>query len=359
MREVKEVAAGAQFSRSSENGRVADSGTRAFKILMDYPGEVVNLQQTCGVYIGSPHPFNPQIFCASFDARYDGESRMVILCTFQYASAASSDSTQDNREKAPDIRPANWSVASSIAEAPAHAWLPIDHPALDPDWQVPANPVGDRYDGVTRVEPVVTFSIEQYESVDPTRHTLLSGVVNSSTFRIGNFSAPTRSLMFRGVQCQPTVESWGPNIFRGWKATYEFLYRKGYAGKKLGDIGWDIAIPQTGFSVKAFAPPGNEVDDAYGQPLKHGGKGDPSEFSGRILEPLALPPGITADEKVRAMIKVFSYENGGASQLPSAQPIPMNDNGRPRKETANPKVLLYRYQVQDEYDFNNFGIRLF
>jgi hypothetical protein len=58
------------------------------------------------------------------------------------------------------------------------------------------------------------------------------------------------------------------------------------------------------------------------------------------------------------MVMVFEYENGGASQLPSAQPIPINDNGRPRIDTASPKVLVYRYQVQDEIDFSQFGLRL-
>lgn len=159
--------------------------------------------------------------------------------------------------------------------------------------------------------------------------------------------------MFRGVQCNPVVESWGSNIYRGWKATYEFVYKKNYAGEELGDIGWDIAIPQTGFNVKAFTPPGGADDDPFGQPLKHAnGK---IGFEGGVP---FLPVGIDEDEKVRAMVKVFEYENGGASQLPSSQPIPINDNGRPRIETASPKVLLYRYQVQPSYDFSLLNLRL-
>lgn len=357
MREVKEVAAGASVSRSSENGRFADSGTRAFKILMDYPGEVVDLQQTCGVYIGSPHPFNPQIFCTSFDARYDGESRMVILCTFQYASAASSDSTQDNREKAPDIRPANWSVASTLTEAPAWLWKPIGHSTLGGDWQVPVNTVGDRYDGVTRVEPMVTYSIEQYESQDPNRHVSLAGVVNDASFKIGTFTAPQRTLMFRGVQCQPVVESWGQNIYRGWKATYEFVYKKGYAGEELGDIGWDVATPQTGFNIKNIeAALGGGIHEVGSLLLAHDSSGKITDWP---ADP-SLAPG-TNNKKVRGMVLVHAYADGsgGASQLPCAQPIALNDDGTPRSSTATPPVKVYRYQVQPEYDFNNFGIRLF
>jgi hypothetical protein len=230
-------------------------------------------------------------------------------------------------------------------------WKPIGNATLGTSWQVPANTVGDRYDGVVRVEPLVTFSIDQYVTSDPSSNVLLAGCVNSGNFKIGAFTAPARTLMFRGVQCQPVVETWGPNIFRGWKATYEFVYKSNYAGSTLGNIGWDIAVPQTGFNVKAFNPldiAGSS--DPYGQPLKH--------KSGKIDSPLALPDTITADQKVRAMVLVFEYENGGASQLPSAQPIPINDNGRPRTDTASPKVLVYRYQVQDEIDFSQFGLRL-
>lgn len=354
-REVKEIASAAQFQRTAEDGRVADSGTRGFKILLEFPGEIVDLQRECGVYIGSPHPFNTNIYCSSFEARYDGESRMVIVCTFQYGSTPSSDSSQqDGRERPPDIRPANWSVSSSLTEVPAMLWRPaVNHPALGSTWQVPANPVGDRYDGVTKVEPLVTFTVEQYEAQDPTQHVLLSGMVNLRPFKIGSFIGPERTVMFRGVQTQAVVEAWRDRIFRGWKATYEFVYKKNFAGDSLGDIGWDIALPQTGFNVKAFVPPGGGNDDPFGQPLKHAdGK---IGFEGGVP---FLPIGINSGDKVRAMVKVFEYENGGASQLPSAQPIPLNDNGRPRKDTASPKVLLYRYQVQPSYDFALFNLRL-
>jgi hypothetical protein len=348
VREVKEVAAGAQFSRSSENGRVADSGTRAFKILMDYPGEVIDLQQTCNVYIGSPHPFNPQIFCTSFDARFDGESRMVILCTFQYASAASSDSTQDNREKAPDIRPANYTTGTAVFELPARSWKPIENDTATEDGtpgseRVSAkNPAGDFYDGVNYMAYMMTVSVEQYVPDDPTLHMEYVGKVNSDELSLGTLIIKPRTLMLRGITMRPTVESWGDRVYRGWVAAYEFAYRNNT---------WDMRIPQTGFNVKAFLPANaGQERDVYGQPLKH--------ISGKIATPLALPDGIQDGEKVRAMVKVFDYESGGTSQLPSAQPIALNDDGTPRLPSLDP--IVKRFCPYDLIDMKStLALRLF
>jgi len=90
--------------------------------------------------------------------------------------------------------------------------------------------------------------------------------------------------------------------------------------------------------VIAFAPPGGADDDLFGQPLKHA--------QGRVVPAVMLPSGVNPGDKVRGMVKVFEYEDGGVSQLPSASPIPLNDNGRPRIHTADPKVIVRAYQVQ-------------
>lgn len=350
---VSEITSGTQFSRTLNENQIADAQTRVFRVIRENISEYVDIPGVCGIRIGQPHPQNAGLTCTSFDGRPDGDSRMVLICTFQYASAApSSDGSQSQpKQQAPNIRAANWSVSSTTYEAPAYRWNAITGPDREKGWIAPTNPVGDRYDGVTKMEPLVTFSIEQYESSDPTRHVKYAGVVNRSTFSIGEFEAPPRTLMFKGVQSQPVVEPWGEDFYRGWKATYEFVYRRNYAGPDIGSIGWDIAVPQTGFNVKAFVPPGGGDDDPYGQPLSHD--------NGKIRVPLLLPSQIFANEKVRAMVKVFEYDNGGASQLPSAQPIPLNDSGRPRKDTADPKVHVYRYQVQEDHDFSTFNIRLY
>ena len=349
MPQVKEISNGAQFSRSLEGGMVADAQTRVFKVLLDSAGATIDVQQTCGVTIGSVHPYNQNIYCSGFDSSFDGDSRMVLMCRFNYKSAPSA-SGQDPQKENPTVRPANWSVSSVVHEEVAYLWNAISGPDASKGWIVPANPVGDRYDGATRMQPLITFSVEQYESGDPSRHSLLAGVVNSGSYTIGTFVAPERTLMFRGVQSQPVVESWGTLMYRGWKATYEFVYRSNYAGPTLGKIGWDIAIPQTGFNIKNV----NGVSN-----LEVGSLALAHDSTGKIKDWPANPQVVTGTDgkKVRGMVLVHSYADGGASQVPCAQPIPLNDDGTPRSSTASPAVKVYRYQVQEEYDFNSFGIR--
>jgi hypothetical protein len=365
---VSEVSSGAQFSRSSEEGVVADSQTRVFRVVMAEAGEYMDIQEACGVQIGDQHPVNTNIFCQSFSAAYEGDSRMVIVCTFQYGTKATSSGGQEPSLMTPDVRPANWTTSTSLMEVPVYAWYEVGISGA-PAWSAPGptvNPVGDRYDGVTRLEAIVTINIEQYEPLDPTRHVLYAGSINSDVIRIGSLVCPRASVMFRGVQTKPHVEAFGNAIWRGWMASYEFAYRRNtvpyihyfnvpYFNQ---DIGWDIAVPLTGFNVRAFnpaAPAANQ--DAFGQPLKHDG--------GKIVTPLELFENVAVGDKVRAMVKVFEYENGGASQIPSAQPVPLNFDGTPRKvvrdngQFAN-SVLIERYRVAPEINFGQvLGIRLY
>lgn len=356
-REVSEISTGHQFSRTSESGRIADTHTRVFKVLLTHPGEVINIQQACGIYIGDPDTSNPGIFCTSFDSRFDGDSRLVIICTFTFTSTAGSDPSpeRDPKSYSPEVRPANWSISSSLAEFPAALWKPESPaPTSGDGWQVPVNPAGDRYDGVVRMEPVISLTIEQFEPNDPTVHVLKAGVVNKEPFSVGSFSGEKRTLMFRGIQAQPTVESWGANVFRGWKCTYEFMYRKNYAGEDLGNIGWDVAIPQTGFNIiNKEAALGGGVHEVGSLSLEHSSDGKIKNWP----DDPSLTIG-TSDKKCRAMVLVHAYAEGGASQVPCAQPIPLNDDGTPRSSTASPPVKVYRYQVQDEYDFAGFNLRL-
>jgi hypothetical protein len=57
------------------------------------------------------------------------------------------------------------------------------------------------------------------------------------------------------------------------------------------------------------------------------------------------------------MVRIAEVE-GGITQLPSAQPIALNDDGTPRLSTASPPVLVYRYVIYDELDFDILGVRL-
>lgn len=362
---VKEISSGTQFSRSAQEGELADAQTRSFRIILSAPSEIVDIQKECQVLIGDPHPYNPALYCLSFDARFEGESRMVIVATFNYQSSAGGGGggDEDPKSVSPDVRPPTWTTSTSLMEQPLYTWRKRTGQRVWDTDEVPAtNPVGDIYDGVSKLTSVVTISAQLFLTNDPTDDLENAGKVNSNQIRLGRLLMEPHTLMFRGVQYQPTVESWGGRLFRGWSASYEFAFKKNETKVRVGgayilvDLGWDIAIPQTGFNVTAFAPPGNAAeDDPYGQPLRHGGDDDPPEFRGRILEPLALNQGVAAGSKQRAMVSVSSFENGGRSQMPSASPIPLNDNGRPRIDTANPKVLVYGYAVQPEMDFRQLA----
>jgi hypothetical protein len=357
-KKTSEVTQGAQFSRSSQEGASSDSQTRVFKVLLEYAGEVIDVQLTCGIYVGYRHPYNTNIYCTSFDARFDGDSRMVLICTFNYAPKAGLG-LPDPQSLSPDVRPANWSTSIATYESPVRTWTKVTGGSPSGGVKPAANPMGDMYDGVSRLEPIVTISVEQYEPTNPFKNNAAVGCINQADVVFGVLLTCARStLLLRSIQTSPVVESWGSVTYRGWKATYEFLYKKNptyiYSGGAYieMDIGWDVAVPQTGFNVKAFAPNTAAGDqDIYSQPLKHS--------KGKIIgPPYLLPDNVTAGDKVRAMVKVFEYENGGASQTPSAQPIPLNDDGTPRLHTADPKVLVYRYRVYKEADFNSLYLRL-
>lgn len=365
-----EIASGAQFTRSSEEGSVSDSQSRTFRLVLGTPGEYVDFQDECGIAIGDPHPANTDIFCQSFEARFDGDSRMVLLVTFNYgtkASSAGSGGDAAGSASAPDIRPANWTTGVATYESPVRSWQMVYKSGVAGGSGPAVNPVGDMYDGIVRLEPIVTISVTQPQSVDPLANIDAVGCINKLPIKIGKKTLPTCTVMLRSIQSQPTVEAWGKRIFRGWSATYEFLYKlnpteisavdfDSSVSTETQDIGWDVAVPVSGFNVKAFEPNVNPVGewanvDPYGQPLKH--------KNGTIVFPLEKMDGVAVGDKVRAMIRIFDYENGGATQAPSAQPIPLTLDGYPRKEDADPKVLVRRYRIYKEYDFNKLGLRLF
>ena len=334
-RRVSEISSGGQFSRSSEEGRIADSQTRVFKVLLN-PGEGVDIQEACGVYIGNPHPSTQGIYCTSFSAQFDGESRTVLICTFQYGSTAAAsggESGEDPKSTSPDIRPANWTTSTSLVEVPAREWYVVDESGDAIPGKEPAqNSADEMYDGISYLTAMVNISVDQLEATDPTRHIAYCGKVNKVALSLGSLSMEPRTLMFRGVSCKPTVESYGKLIFRGWIATYEFAYRSDT---------WDLRVPQSGLTVKAFNPAAPRADqDPYGQMLKH-------TSGGKIKTgPLELPETVTAGDRGRAAVRVFSYDNGGASQLPSAQPIALNDDGTPRKGAP----LIKRYCPYEQID---------
>lgn len=383
MAKVAQVISGQRYEQSADDGGVSTTRTKSFRIVRETPGEFLNYEDLCKIQIGSRDAENPTLRCSSYTAEPEGDSRMVQIVTFTYtwkphvadsggggggeftppptppsfdANGVETSFPEPSpglaASKAPDIRPANWYIQSSLIETPAYWWRAITGPnaGLQSGDGPPVNPAGDLYEGVTRLDPAVSIHIQQFMWPDPTANAMHVGKVNKEQWTLGQMIMPPRSVMLRAMNTQPHIEAFGGKIYRGWMATYEFLYRRNWVGAPVNDfIGWDWAQPQSGFNVKAFNPNAAGAGrDAYGQPLKHS--------DGRIVMPLELD-GIASGDKVRAMVRIAG-QNGGAAQLPSAQPVPLNDDGTPRVSTATPPVLVYRYQIYEELDFDVLGVRL-
>lgn len=369
---VSEITSGSQYTKSQgdRQGQSQDSATRVFRVVLSAPGEVIDPQLACGVSIGSSHPNYSSLVCNSADIRFDGESRMAVLCTFQYQGVNS----EVNEDQPPGTEKANWTLSSSLIESPAFTWA---ERYRDYRWQAlggqlgfaPAeNAVGDIYDGVTRLVPIINITITQTQiGPSPLYSLKYVGHVNSDEIKIESLTMKPHTVMFRGLQAQPLVKTWRGSEYRGWECAYEFSYKpneqKFYArdagddqfAEVTEDLGWDIIVPQSGFNVKAFTPAqALAEDDQFGQPLLHT-QGTIDLDNGIGL----LPDGVQPNDKVRAMVVVHSYDNGGVSQAPSASPVPLNFSGRPRKNTANPKVLVMPYAIQQHMPFVEiFGLRL-
>jgi hypothetical protein len=360
-KEVSEVSSGGQFSRSSNEGQLADSQTRSYKIIKSSVDEVVNIQEACQVRIGDQHPFNTNLYCVSFDARFEGDSRLVIAVTFNYQStpsAGASGGGGDPRSQPPDVRPPDWTTSSSLMEVPANTWRKrIGQFAWEAEGPA-VNSAKDQYDGVTKLAAIVTISVSVFEPTDPTTHNLYAGYINKDQLKVGSLTMPPHTVMFRGVSSQPAAESWGDLLYSGWRASYEFVFKPNptavdIAGAPAGQtlIGWDIAVPQSGLSVITFDPTTPNINqDPFGQPLKFDDDGAIDE------NPLALPPPLVPGKKARAMVVIPFSKKSSLNQ--SASPIPLNDDGTPRDKDSNPPVLVYAYAVQPEADFKALFPRL-
>lgn len=356
---VSEITSGA--------GEGANSKTRVFRIILSSPGETVNVEGACGVTIGSPHPADGDYLCTTYNANYEGDSRLVLIVTFSYAVEA--DGEQRNQQP-PESRPATWSISSAIYERPVRSWRYRLNAAGAWGGPAPAsNSADDFYDGVTTLDAMVTISIRQFSLNDITTHAQHVGSINEEEIRLGSLVMVPHTVMLRGVQAEAVAIPYGDQIYRGFNATYEFAYRENRTHVHFGAngangfvevaLGWDIAVPQTGFNVKLFNPAGGvaATRDVFGQPLKHDNGKIVKDDNGNY----SLPDETAAGDKARAMVLVYEYENGGASQMPSAMPIPLNDDGTPRKVNAANNILplVYAYQVHRAVNITNtLGLRL-
>ena len=377
---VTEISQGNQFSRSANEGQLADSATRTFRVLLNSPSEVFDIQANCGVFVGDPHPTNTNIYCASFDAKYEGDTRMVLVATFNYQSAATaSDSSGGgggggggSKTISPEIRPANWSISTELTEVPVREWA---FRWTIADWlsfESPRNPVGDMYEGLTKLQPMTTVKVTQFVlggAEDPTRNTVFVGTINSKAIGLGFLNIEPHTMMLRSISATPAVESFGRLVRRGWTAEYTFLIRNEYAEVAFDlidpvevdnfwrvNIGWDAAIIVEGRSVKTFNPIGADVwKDPYGQPLKPGPDGAP-------LDPnnLALPDGVAVGSKQRAHVGITGFSNRGMSQSPAGEPIALNLDGTPRKVSDTYPPIVRAYQIYEDVDMIDvLKLRLF
>jgi hypothetical protein len=352
---VSPLAQGNAFARSADGGQLADTATRTWKVILNEPNESWDIGASVGVQIGDPYSDSNPIPCVSVEARADGESRLVRIVTAQYRTNAGGDDGggQDPGSYSPDVRPANFSTSTTLYEMPAYSWKRLKAGFMaEPSYQdeVAVNSAGDRLDGVTKFEPITTIRVTQFSQTPGTTFSHYCGHVNSEEMNLGSYmTCAPHTVMFRGVEAAPHVESFGNMVYRGFMNSYEFAYRvnKSEAPGASGDYGWDLAVPVTGFTCRAFNPANPRADqDPCAVPLQRWPLDDP-ERPGLIKVPLQLQDGVAVNERIRALVRVAG-RGQWADQAPCAQPVALNEDGTPRSENADPKIILWRVSTQPE-----------
>jgi hypothetical protein len=204
----------------------------------------------------------------------------------------------------------------------------------------PINPVGDRYDGVSALEPLITISIEQFDN-SPTSNLAAVGDINSDVTNFGALQIGKHKCMLRSINVRPVVETHGATLYRGFTRTFEFAvhYR-----------GWYIDQILEGFNIRNKGLNGNAVWNE-GLNLQHS--------DGKVVEPFALAAN-TQNKKMRAVVPIATLD-GGWMQRPSAQPVALNIDGTPRNAEVN-GVLRRKYVTQFRRPFGpnfaNLGVRI-
>lgn len=371
---VSEISQGNQFSRSANEGQLADAATRTFRIILNSTDEVFDIQAVCGVSVGDAHPTNTNIACTSFDAKYDGDSRTVLVATFNYASEAASSpsfsggSGGSPKTLSPEVRPAKYSISTEVSEAPLKAWKlktqPFPNAEWAADWHAAVNPAGDYYEGLTGFVPLTTIKVTQFllgGDTDPTSHSMFVGSINSQPITsLGSLYIHPHTLMLRSVSATPAVESWGRFVKVGWNAEYTFMYKNtpakinygnpgtGYrvADSKFEYIGWDVPVVVEGRNVICGDPAAASAwQDPYGIPLKKG-------EDGAVEDPAALEraPNVAFGSRQRANVST-AVTPRALSQAVASQPVALNDDGTPRKIVPGTyEPLVWAYQIYNAVD---------
>jgi len=341
---VSELMQGKSFSRSSQGGSLADTITRTFRIILNSPDEFFSIPDAIDIQIGDLYP-DTDVPCIGYDDKAEGDSRMVRIVTANYQTTPGNDDGSgggtDPGQYSPDVRPANFTTGSSLIQVPVMSWSELVGGVLNAS-KPAVNPVNERYDGTSKLVPSITISITQYDTV-PTRHLNNVGMVNKSAFAFGPMNIPIAECMLRGISNNPHVESFGPNIFRGWMRTYEFAWCR-----QLCQVDQIVE----GFScVNSVLAIGAVDCDDLAMSLK-------ADENNQIIVPHALSDNVAAIS--RAMCAVPREDK--QQQLPCVSPVPLNRDGTPRARDAAHPPLIEVYVAQPTMNFganfSGFGIRL-
>lgn len=357
---VVELNQGTTFTRSSEGGVLSDRAQRVFKVLLNSPQESWAIETAVGVKIGDPFNADNPIPCISLEARADGDSRVARIVTATYSStpgaADGAGGGNDPRRSAPDVRPAMYSLSTSLQQVPSTGGMMYDTGG----WTGPTafrNSAGDLLEGITKLEPVVTITIDQYSFSDQAGLLGYCGYVNSDNFLFSGHTLAAHTVMLQGISVRPHVEQFGNSTFRGFMVSFQFAYRTNYCADVLGQnkiIGWDNTAIDSGYNIINQGVVAGDVEQEHLN-LKHVNGVLPASRVDWDLE------RGTYGEKCRARIIVGNTEEGGAVQRPAAQPVLLNPDGSPRSRSLKPRV--FRLQTQPEMafgnNFSNFGIRGF
>lgn len=340
---VKELPQGNAYGFSADGGSSSYTATRVFKVILNSPDEPFDISQAVGIAVGDPYSDSNPLPCVSLEGRADGESRMVRIVTVQYRASAEAGggSQEDPKLIMPDARPANFSTSTSLYEMPASKWKDYG----TEKWTACLNPAGDRFDGITKLEPITTIRITQFNMFPGTVYANKVGRINLQTMNLGSFASyEPHTVMFRGVEANPHVETFGIAVVSGFMNTYEFAYRQNWVFG-FGACGWDQLVLLEGYNCVAATP--NLVSatlDSFALPLKQ-------DDEGKIVVPLELAEGVTAGQKVRAHVLVSSGRYAG--QNPAAMPIALNEDGTPRKLSEQNEPIMKRKQTQPDDDLVN------
>lgn len=358
MARVSELQTG-EFTSSSDGGVQAFSAKRQWRVVRDSPDEVININTVIDVNIGDPYSSANPIPCISVDAKRDGSSRLVQIITATYKTTpggvgggGSGGGGSDPRSSAPQVRPAMYSMSSSLQQVAARGgYILTENGLVGPGTFT--NSAGDIVDGMTRLEPVVTINIDQYSFTDQSNLLQYVGHINSDQFTFNALTIPTHCCMLQSISAKGHVENFGNSIFRGFLVSFQFAYRKHVCEEiSVGDtsIGWDSPIIDSGYNIINTGLNSAQTEQEHLN-LEHEDM--------QVAQPQQLATG-TDGVKCRAAI-VIAGQDGGMVQRPAAQPVALNADGSPRSRSLQPRV--FRAQTQPEVtfgnNFSNFGIRGF